>query len=141
MHVSKEFLMEAFGLSLLVMLILISSGMFRKAMELTSCLEMKQEETLTELEEYDIIRYDGMKVDGMTAIGYIKTAVGEYHLPVRVTTENGSFSVLEKQQFAALREPGAEYYVDPLTMYQCRVERDENGSFAEIEICVVMEGD
>ena len=141
MHISKEFLLEAFGLSLLVALIWISSNLFHKATELTERLEIKQEKTMTDFMEYEITRYDGRNVDGMTVIGYIKTAIGEYRLPVNVRTEKGNFVISEKEKCSELREFESEYYINPMALYRCKVKRDENGSFSEIEICVVKEGD
>ena len=49
MNVSKEFLMEAVGLSLLVALILISMQMFERAMKMTALLEERQEQQMMTL--------------------------------------------------------------------------------------------
>ena len=137
MHISKEFLMEAVGLSLLVALIFISTQMFQRATEVTGRLERWQEEKMIQIEEYELARYDGMKVDGMTAIGCIKTAVGEYQLPVAVTTGNGRFVVDKKETYTGLRDIDSDYYINPLALYQCKVVRDENGSLTEMEIRIV----
>ena len=88
MTVSKEFLLEAVGLSILVALLLISVQLFQRAQKLTALLEEEQEHQITELEEYEIVKYDGLTVDGMTAINYIKRMTGYYNLLVEVVTEN-----------------------------------------------------
>ena len=133
MHVSKEFLMEAVSLSLLVALILISIQMFERANKITALLEEGQEKQIMELEEYEIVRYDGFQIDGMTAIGYIKTVVGTYQLPVIVTTKTNTFVVKERNEYSSLRDPNSEKYIYPLSLYLCEVIRDENESIKEIE--------
>lgn len=136
MRVSKEFLMEAVSLSLLVALILISVQMFQRANKITILLEEGQEQKIQELEEYEIIRYDGMEVDGVTVIGYIKTLVGTYQIPISITTENNTFIVKDKEEYSSLRDPNSDKYIFPLSLYLCEVIRDENGSIIEVKITV-----
>lgn len=136
MRVSKEFLMEAVSLSLLVALILISVQMFQRANKITTLLEEGQEQKIQELEEYEIVRYDGMEIDGITAIGYIKTLVGTYEIPAKVTTEKTTFFVKEKEEYSNLRDPNSIKYIFPLSLYLCEVIRDENGSIIEVKITV-----
>ena len=136
MRVSKEFLMEAVGLSLLVALILISVQMFQRANKITTLLEQEQERQIRELEEYEIVRYDGFQIDGITAIGYIKTLVGTYEIPAQVTTENSTFIIKEKEEYSSLRDPNSSNYIFPLSLYLCKVVRDENGSIIEVKITV-----
>lgn len=136
MRISKEFLMEAVSLSLLVALILISVQMFQRANKITTLLGEGQEKKIAELQEYEIVRYDGFQIDGMTAIGYIKTMVGTYQIPVIVTTEKNSFVVKEKENYASLRDPDSDTYIHPLSLYLCEVVRDENESIKEIKITV-----
>lgn len=136
MRVSKEFLMEAVGLSLLVAFILISVQMFQKANKITMLLEEGQEQKFMELQEYEIVRYDGLEIDGMTAIGYIKTMVGTYQIPVAVATQKSSFIVTGKEDYASLRDSASDKYIHPLSLYLCEVIRDENGSVKEIKITV-----
>ncbi len=136
MHISKEFLMEAVGLSLLVALILISVHMFQRANKITALLEKGQEQRITELEEYEIVRYDGFQIDGMTAIGYIKTLVGTYQIPVAVTTEKSSFVIRESKEYSSLRDLNSDTYISPLSLYWCNVVRDENKSIKEVKITI-----
>ena len=136
MRVSKEFLMEAVSLSLLVALILISVQMFQRANKITTLLEQGQEKQVQQLEEYEIVRYDGMEIDGITVIGYIKTLVGTYQIPAKVTTETTTFVVEDKEQYSSLRDPNAENYIFPLSLYLCEVIKDKNGSIIEVKITV-----
>ena len=141
MRVSKEFLLEAVGLSLLVALILISMQLFQRATKLTTLLEEGQTQRITELEEYEIVKYDGLLVDGITAVGYIKKMVGTYGLKVTVATTNGNFLIEEANEYLELRNVTSDKYVNPLAKYRCEVVRDENEVITEIRICVEKEGD
>ena len=105
MHISKEFLLEAVGLSLLVALIFISIQLFQRATRLTGLLEERQEQQITQLEEHDIVKYDGIRIDGMTAVSYIKTVTGSYHVPVKVVTETAEFTVTGKSDYASWVSP------------------------------------
>lgn len=134
MHISKEFLLEAVGLSLVVALILISMQVFQRAVKITTILEQNQEQQIAELEEYEIVKYDGLQIDGMTAISFIKRVTGIYGIPVNVITAKGEFYVLEQSQYAALRDINSDRYINPLAKYQCEVIRDENEVIAEIKI-------
>lgn len=141
MHVSKEFLLEAVGLSLLVVLILISMQMFQRATKITSLLEKEQEKQVMELEEYEIVKYDGLLIDGMTAISYIKKMVESYEVPVRVTTLQNEFVVVEKAEYDSLRDIDSPKYINPLAKYCCKVARDENEVIKEIRIVVETKGE
>lgn len=141
MRVSKEFLMEAVGLSLLVALILLSVQMFQKAEKIAVLLENEQEKQIMELEEYELTKYDGLFVDGITAVGYIKNIVGTYCIPVRVTTLSGEFSVREVSEYSDLRNMNSEHYIHPMALYLCEIFRDENGAVAEVGITVEKKGD
>ena len=136
MHISKEFLMEAFGLSLLVALLLISVQIFHRTTRLTDLMKDEQEQQILALEEQDIVQYDGMYVDGMAVIGYIKNMVNNYDVPVKVLTEQHSFVVEENGLYAELRNAESEYYINPLALYYCEVVRDSNEVIKEIQITV-----
>lgn len=136
MQVSKEFLMEAFGLSLLVALIFISMQMFQRATRLAGLLEEGQEQQIAHLEEYEIVKYDGMRLDGMTVVSYIKNITGNYMIPVQVTTETATFTVSSQSEYAGLRKVGAATYISPLAFYLCTVIRNENGAITGITIIV-----
>lgn len=141
MHISKEFLMEAVGLSLLVALILISMQLFQRATKITSLLQERQEEQIVELEEYEIVKYDGLQIDGMTAISYMKRMVGTYELPVHVVTLTGEFILTNTTEFEELREVQSEKYISPFTKYTCNVIRDENKVITKIQLEIMKEGE
>lgn len=134
MHISKEFLIEAVGMSLLVALILISMQMFQRAVKITSLLEEGQEQQITELEEYEIVKYDGLLIDGMTAISYIKRMVSVYGLKVSVVSLNGEFSITMRSECEDLRNINSEKYINPMLKYRCKVIRDENEVITELKI-------
>ena len=134
MHISKEFLMEAVGLSLLVALILISTQIFQRAMKITTLLGKEQEEKIIMLEEYEIIKYDGLLIDGVTAVSYIKKMVGGYDLPVVVEFGQEYFTVKKKEEFELLRNIDSQMYISPYEIYRCRIVRDENEVIVEIRL-------
>lgn len=136
MHISKEFLMEAVGLALLVALILIGMQLFQKAVQVTSLLEQEQKQKISELEEYEIIQFDGLQMDGMTAISYIKKMIGTYNLPVCVDAGSGEFMVTGRNQYSRLREPEDEMYMNPLAMYRCVVSRDANEVITGVSLTI-----
>lgn len=133
--------MEAVGLSLLVALILISMQMFQRAVKITTLLEKGQEQQILELEEYEIIKYDGLLIDGMTAISYIKKMTGTYELPVCIITSNGEFVISDTAEYVDLRDISSEKYINPLAKYRCEVVRDENEVITELRIGIEKEGD
>jgi len=139
MHISKEFLLEAVGLSMVVALILISMQIFQRAVKITTLLELDQEQQIVMLEEYEIVKYDGLQMDGMTVISYIKKMTGTYGLPVHVVTTKGEFTVSEKSQYADIRNIDSELYINPLAKYRCEVMRNENEVITEIRIQVEKE--
>lgn len=141
MNISKEFLMEAVGLSLLVALILIGMQMFQRTIKITNLLERQQEQKIAELEEYELVKYEGLVIDGMTALGYIKKVIGEYHLPVIIEEKQRKFSVSEREEFGQLRNVDSEKYISPYAFYQCNIIRDENEVITEIYLVRKQEGE
>jgi len=141
MHVGKEFLIEAVSLSLLVALIIISMQMFERTVKISSLLEQSQEKMISEMEEYEIVKYEDCLVDGMTVINYIKKMISIYHLPVHVTTDQEEFCVSEYADYTDLIKSDSEKYIRPLAKYRCRVIRDENGTITEIRMEAEKEGD
>lgn len=140
MSVSKEFLMEAAGLTILVALLFVGVQVFQRAVKLTNLLEEGQEQQISELEEYEIIKYDGLRIDGMTAVNYIKRMTGSYAMVVELETTEGSF-VITKEDYSELKDSTSKKYVSPLAMYDCEVLRDENRSIAKIKITIERSGD
>ena len=134
MQISKEFLVEAVGLSLLVALIFVGMQMFQRTMRVTAILENNQEEKITMLEEYEIVKYDGLVLDGMTVVNYIKNMVGEYELPVIIESEQKTFVVADRTELGLLRDVDSEKYINPYATYRCTVVRDDNEVINEIRL-------
>ena len=126
--------MEAVGLSLLVALIFVSMQMFQRAVKVSTLLNAEQEEKIIMLEEYEIVKYDGLLVDGLTAVGYIKKMVGTYELPIAVEAGEESFYVTKREEFEMLRDIDSEKYISPYAIYRCLIVRDENEVITEIKL-------
>jgi hypothetical protein len=92
------------------------------------------------LEEYEITKYDGLLIDGMTAVGYIKKIVGGYELPVIVEVEQNEIIVRERNEFGMLRDVDSEKYINPYAIFRCQVIRDENEVIIEIRLLKEQEG-
>ena len=104
-------------------------------------MERKQEETISNLEEYELVKYDDMLIDGITALGYIKNVVGEYHITVIVEEKQRKFSITERDEFGQLRDVDSEKYINPYGFYQCKVIRNENDVITEINLVREQEGE
>ena len=141
MNISKEFLMEAVGLSLLVALLLIGMQMFQKTIKITKLIEQEQENTISKMEEYELVKYEDMVIDGMTALGYIKNSIIEYHLPVMIEEKQRSFFVTQREDISLLRDVDSEKYICPYSFYKCKVIRDENDVITEIKLMLEQEGE
>ena len=128
MQVSKQFLLDAVGLILTISLILTGVRLYRKAEQAVGILEKRQSRQLQNLEEYEVVKYEGYYIDGTTVLGYIRNLVGNYDLPVTVTTGKGTFRITERSQCANLRNKDSEQYINPLGTYLCEVLRDENSA-------------
>ena len=134
MQVSKEFLLEAVGLSLLVGLMLLGVQMFGRAKTLVEILNRGQEQKLEELQQYEITQYENRTIDGITAANYIKTMVYHYDLKVLVETEERGFTIESKESCKMLTDPDMEYYLNPFAVYTCTVFKDENGNIEYVQI-------
>lgn len=134
MQVSKEFLIEAVGLSLLVAFLMLGFQMFQRAGSLIQKFDREQEQQMAELSEYEITQYDGREMDGISVISYIKNMVSNYSLPVWVVTDRGEFTIQDTEELKLLREQDSEYYIGSWELYSCEVVRNENKSIEQIKI-------
>lgn len=137
MQVSKQFLLEAASLTLVVALILISVQIFQRATHTVQVIEEKQEKQLQYLEEYEIIQYDGYCIPGSTAVCYIKNMVANYEIPVTVTIADMSFVISNRSQYSDLRNLESDYYINPLGQFRCEITRDDNQSINGVSISYV----
>lgn len=127
MQISREFMLEAVGLSLLVILLLLGTQMFQRATGLMEMLDKEQSRQIESLKEYEITQFDGREIDGVTAVGYIKNMVNHYGLSVYVQTKDREFTIESKEKCAQLKDKESEYYISSFGIYECCVVRDENG--------------
>lgn len=141
MNVSKEFLLEAVGLSLLVALLLVGIQLFQRTSSLVSHMDREQEQQLEQLAEHEITQYDGLVIDGITAISHIKNVVGNYQIPVYVETMQNSFVVEKREEYVSLRDAESEHFISSFELYRCEVIRNENGSIERVEIKIQREGE
>lgn len=141
MQISKQFLIEAVGLILTVSLILTGVRLYQRANRAVVMMEQRQDRQFQQMEEYEIVKYEGYSIDGTTAIAYIKYLVGTYGLPVTVTTAGGTFQVAERLQYANLRNMESEQYINPLGKFDCEVLRDENSAIVGAALVYCKEGE
>ena len=134
MQVSKEFLLEAVGLSLLVGLMLLGVQMFDRAKTLMEVLNRGQEQKIEELQEYEITQYENRTIDGITAANYIKTMVHHYDLKVLVETDGRGFVIESRESCKKLTASDSEYYLNPFAVYSCTILKDENGTIEYVQI-------
>ena len=103
MQISKQFLIEAVGLILTVSLILTGVRLYQRANRAVVMMEQRQDRQFQQMEEYEIVKYEGCSIAGTTAIAYIKHLVGTYGLQVTVTPAGGKCQVEERLQYVNLR--------------------------------------
>lgn len=139
MSISKEFLLEAVGLSLLVALLLVGVKVFQRTNDFISAMDREQERRIEEWQEYEVVQYDGRVVDGITAISYIRNTVGQYNVPIYVETIEHAFWITKPEDYKGLRDMTSEHYMNTLALYQCQVIRNENDSIEQVEIRVQRE--
>ena len=133
---TKRWLFFAASLSCTVAIIAQGYRVFDRSKDFSDGMASRQESVYTRMEEYPITRYDGYYIKGSTACGYIKTAVGEYGLLASVTTDKGTFEVVDDALFSCFRDPASDYYVNPIEEYMCDVIRDANGVIQEVKVSV-----
>lgn len=141
MHISKQFLIEAVGLILTVSLIMTGVRLYQRANHAVMAMEQQQNRRFQQMEEYEIVKYEGCSIDGTTAVAYIKHLVGTYGLPVTVTTADGTFQIEERLQYANLRNMESGQYINPLGRFQCEVLRDENSAIIGALLMYCREGE
>lgn len=141
MHISKQFLIEAVGLILTVSLILTGVKLYQRANRMVTIMGQRQNKQIQQMEEYEIVKYEGSVIDGTTAVAYIKYLVGTYGLPVTITTAGGTFQVAGHLQYANLRNMESEQYINPLGRFQCEVFRDENSAIIGASLMYCKEGE
>ena len=133
----KKWIYSAVAMCLLVALLYIGLGFFSSAKSLLSNINNDQQDANRIAMEYDIVKYDGLKVSGSTAITYIKTVVTKHSIPVQVTTTKGTFTCKDSSLFAKFRDIDAEQFINPMVEYSVTVKRDANDVIEMVQITYV----
>lgn len=133
----KKWIYSAVSLAVLIALIYLGIGLFDRAKFTLSLIAEGQQDAQRTAMEYDIVKYDGHKIVGSTAITYIKTVVSKYEVPVQVTTTKGTFTCDSSAFFAKLRDIDADQFINPMVEYEVRVIRDENDMISAVHIIYV----
>ncbi len=134
MQVSKEFLVEAVGLTLLVALLLMGVQVFQRSANLIAILEKEQEQKIIAMQDYEIVQYENRTIDGVTAVSYIKNMLFHYELKVLVETDKFTAVIDSLELCGELNNPESEYYVNPFGFYESVVVRDENSNVEYVYI-------
>lgn len=141
MQISKQFLLDAVGLVLTVSLIMTGVHLFRRTERTIQKMQYRQTRQLETLEEYDAVKYDGYQVDGATAFHYVKNMVGDYGIPITITTVAGSVRITERSQYASMRDTESKAYLNPFEQFLCEVQRDENDAIVGANLTSVGKGE
>ena len=136
---AKKMLYWAFSLLLTVSLIFAWFHIYKRAIDTTNKISGQQDETNRNIEEYPIMKFDGLDITGSQAISYIKEVVGNHKVPVTVKTSGNpsGFSVTDSSLYSEFRDLDSVYYINPVVQYTVAVERDENEVIIAVEITYV----
>lgn len=133
MSVVKEFILFAAGLVITVSLAMIGFKVYSKAAEIGKNIVEQEENSIRELKEYEITRFDGTEIDGSRAISYVKKMYASEGITVEVRTEKKSF-VMDEISAACIRDTSSVYYMNPLKKYHVTVRFDENDAVNKITV-------
>lgn len=137
MEVSRQFLAEAVSMILLVALLLTGVRIYQRANTAIGIMETQQEQRLKDLEEYDAVKYDGCKINGITAVSYIRNMVFYYNLPVWILKDGARVEIDSYDMCESIKSEGTEWYVSPFERFQCEIIRDENRALVRAELVSV----
>ena len=116
------------------MLIYSGISVYERSQRITEVFETEQEKTVKNLQEYEITKYDGYKINGSTAITYLKNVVQDYTVPVTVITSEHDFVVEDDSVYGKLRDMQSDFYINPLEHFLCNVYRDVNDSITGVTL-------
>ena len=133
MSVIKEMILFGAGLVITVSLAFIGFNIYGKAAEIGKEITEREESTLNELREYDIMRFDGCVIDGSRAISYIRRIYAKEDIPIEVVKDGRSFTV-DGDSVSEIRNTASGYYLNPLKEYYVKVSIDENDAVGRITI-------
>ncbi len=133
MSVIKEFLLFTAGMIITVSLAIVSFNIYMKAAVLGRGIAEREQIAIDELEEFEVMRFDGCVIDGSRAISYIKRIYGTRNIPIEVKKGGKTFTVDDKA-VSELRKTNSSFYLSPLEKYRVSVLTDENDSANRIKI-------
>ena len=137
MKIAMKYVGGAIGILFTVGLLYYLIYIYDQSTTIADTVTKEQMNTQKELVEYGIMKYDGREIAGATAISYIKSVVGEYGIPVSVTTSGGNFEVCDSSVYADLRNISSIYYINPMSQYFVTVIRDSNDIIESVEVVYV----
>lgn len=139
MSEAKKMLGWAFSLMLTVSLIFVGFQIYKRAMDTTDKIAGQQDKTNQSIDEYPVMKFDGLDINGSQAIAYIKEVVGEHKIPVTVKTSANptGFTVSDSSLYNAFRDLDSSYYINPVVQYSVAVERDANDVIIAVTITYI----
>lgn len=139
MENAQKFLLGAVGLIITVLLIYAGLNIFNRSKQVADHIAEEQANNLENTKEYNLVKYDGYKINGSTAINYIKTCVTDYSVEAHIIKGSGATAttgyIKYSSDFTAMRDVTATMqYINPLKEYKCVIHRDGNDAVAYVEI-------
>ena len=136
---TKKTLWYAFGLMITVALMFIGLSIFQRAEKTADTLAKGQDAANKNIEEYEIVKFDGYDISGSQAIYYAKEVVGNHGIPVtfKTTLVPAGFVVSDSSLYGEFRDLNSSYYINPIIQYTVEVKRDENDTITGVEITYV----
>ncbi len=138
MSVTKEFMLFAAGLVLTVSFIFIAFGVFKSTKNMGEKVLSYQEKELRRIEEYRLLRLDGMTVNGNKALNYIKQVAYDYdesyRFRVTISGTTNEFSSGDFEAIERLSKASEGLYINPFKNYSVTVSKDKNGAYDLITI-------
>jgi len=134
---SKKMIWSSASLLFTVSLIFVGYGVFERSIDAATALGKNQENTIQDLEEYPIMKFDGYEISGSVAINLIKEVIGNYDdidVTVKTTEVPSGFTITDSTHYADFRDQSSSYYINPIVLYQVTVERDGNDVITSVLI-------
>ncbi len=125
MSAVKEMILFAAGLMVTVFVCGISFRIYERAEVIGEKIVEREEQSIADIMEYELTRYDNSDIDGSRAISYIRRAYSEYGASITVNNTKTTFTV-DTDTIDEIRDVDSGYYIDPLKKYSVNVSFDEN---------------
>lgn len=131
-------LLLAAGVLLTCMILGLGFYIAREAQATAGVSANRLHDYRVELEEGDLLRYDGLTVSGNEVVNMIKRLVSKYKegedAPVRVRVALGSAEWVyrNKTGISELRNKNSSRFISPQKEYNTTIKRDENDVIIEL---------